>query len=78
MKRFPTSQEIFGFDSLGEKASDSLKMDILHKRDECVSETLNPYKEIFNSKTFRFEEGKMELLSAPTGFMFGEDELLLL
>lgn len=74
MKRFPTSQKIFGFDSLGEKASDSLKMDILHKRDECVSETLNPYREIFNSKIFRFEEGKMELLSGPTGFMFGEND----
>lgn len=75
MNKFPTSYEIFGFDCLGEEASESLKMEyIFHCVDDCISETLNPYKEIFNSKSFRFEEGEMEWLSGPTGFIFGEDE----
>ena len=75
MNRFPTSYEIFGLDCLGEEASESLKMGyIFHCVDECISETLNPYKEIFNSKSFRFEEGEMELLSGPTGYIFGEDD----
>ena len=75
MSKFPTSHEIFELDRLGENASESIKMEyILHCVDECVSETLNPYKEIFNSKSFRFEEGEMELLSGPTGFIFGEDD----
>ena len=74
MKKFPTSYEIFGLDCLGEEASESLKMEFIHHCvDECLSETLNPYKEIFNSKSFRFEEGEMELLSGPTGIIFGED-----
>ena len=75
MNKFPTSYEIFGLDCLGEEASESLKMEyISHCVDDCISETLNPYKEIFNSKSFRFEEGEMEWLSGPTGFIFGEDE----
>lgn len=75
MNKFPTSYKIFGFDCLGEDASESLQMEyILHCINECVSETLNPYKEIFNSKSFRFEDGEMELLSGPTGFIFGEDD----
>lgn len=75
MNKFPTSYEIFGLDCLGEEASESLKMEyIFHCVDDCISETLNPYKEIFNSKSFRFEEGEMEWLSGPTGFIFGEDE----
>lgn len=75
MNKFPTSYEIFGLDCLGEEASESLKKEyIFHCVDDCISETLNPYKEIFNSKSFRFEEGEMELLSGPTGFIFGEDD----
>jgi hypothetical protein len=75
MNKFPTSYEIFGLDCLGEEASESLKMEyIFHCVDDCLSETLNPYKEIFNSKSFRFEEGEMELLAGPTGFIFGEDD----
>ena len=50
MNKFPTSYEIFGLDCLGEEASESLKMEyIFHCVDDCISETLNPYKEIFNS-----------------------------
>ena len=61
MNKFPTSYEIFGLDCLGEEASESLKMEyISHCVDDCISEALNPYKEIFNSKSFRFEEGEME------------------
>lgn len=75
MNKFPTSYEIFGLNCLGEGASESSKMDyILHCVDECVSETLKPYKEIFNHKTFRFEKGEMELLNGPSGFIFDEND----
>ena len=74
MNRLPTSYEIFGLENL-EDASDSSKMGyIFHCIDECVSETLNPYKEIFNSPSFQFKEGEMELLSGPVGYIFGEDD----
>lgn len=75
MNKFPTSYEIFGLDCLGEKASESLKKEyIFHCVDDCISETLNPYKEIFNSKSFRFEEGEMELFGGPPGFLYDENE----
>ena len=75
MNKFPISYEIFGLDCLGEEASESLTMEyIFHCVDDCISETLNPHKESFNSKSFRFEEGEMELLPGPTGFIFGEDD----
>lgn len=75
MNRFPTSYKIFGLDCLGEDASESLKMEyILHCVDECVSDALKPYKEILNNKTFRFEQGEMELVSGPKGFIFDEDD----
>jgi len=77
MNRPPTSSEIFGLNCL-EDTSDSSKMGyMLHCIDECVSETLNPYKEIFNSKSFQFKEGEMELCSGPSGYIFGEDDSIV-
>ena len=75
MSTFPTSYEIFGLDSLGEDASDIVKMEYLFNCiDECVSETLMPYKDIFEKETFRFEAGKMERSYGPAGYVFNEDD----
>lgn len=78
MNRFPTSYKIFGSDCLGEDASESMKMEYtLHCVDECISETLKPYEEIFNNNTFQFEQGEMELINGPSGFIFNEDDSIV-
>jgi hypothetical protein len=75
MNILPTSYDVFGVYSLDEGISDLSKEEYIHHCiNECVSEALKPYKEMFNSNTFRFEEGEMELLYGPTGYIFGEEE----
>lgn len=78
MNKFPTSYEIFGLYCLGEDAKDSMKIEYIHHCiDKCVSETLKPYKDLFNNKAFQFKQGEMELFLGPTGYIFNEDDSIV-
>ena len=78
MNTIPTAYEIFDIASLGEDVSREIKMQYLwYCIEECVSDAIEPYRAQFQNGEFRFEDGKMEFLFGPKGFIFDEDDSIV-